>query len=52
MMFLSDSHEDVKCVFCALLVCVCVFVMGSPETEHRVASGTQPLTEEERASKY
>lgn len=40
------------CVLCPLGVCVCVFVMESPETEHRVASGTRPLTEEERASKY
>lgn len=50
MMFFSHSHEDMKCVFCAVLVCV--FVMASPETEHRVASETRPLTEEEWASKY
>lgn len=30
----------------------CVFVMGSPETEHCVVSKTRPLTEEEWASKY
>lgn len=50
MMFFGDSHEDVKCVFCALLVCV--FVMGSPETEHHAASETRSLTEKEWASKY